>query len=55
MAKAKDLKIRMQSTETHHMYTTTKNAKNTPEKMELSKYDPIARKHVKYKEAKIKK
>ena len=35
-------------------YTTTKNKRTTPEKLEFSKYDPIARKHVPYKEAKIK-
>ena len=35
-------------------YITTKNKKNTPGKMEMKKYDPVARKHVMYKEAKIK-
>ena len=35
-------------------YTTTKNRKNTPDKLEFKKYDPIARKHVTFKEAKIK-
>ncbi len=54
MAK-KDLKIRLQSTESHHSYTTTKNSKNTPEKKELMKFDPVLRRHVKYKEGKIKK
>ena len=39
---------------TGHFYTTTKNKKNTPEKMEIRKYDPVVRKHVMYKEAKIK-
>ena len=39
---------------TGHFYTTTKNKKNTPEKMEIKKYDPVVRKHVVYKEAKIK-
>ena len=39
---------------TGHFYTTTKNKKNTPEKMEMKKYDPVVRKHVIYKEAKIK-
>jgi len=39
---------------TGHFYTTTKNKKNTPEKMEIKKYDPVVRKHVIYKEAKIK-
>ena len=39
---------------TGHFYTTDKNKKNTPGKMEMKKYDPVARKHVIYKEAKIK-
>ncbi len=38
---------------TGHFYTTTKNQKTKPDKLELKKYDPIARKHVVYKEAKI--
>jgi large subunit ribosomal protein L33 len=42
------------SANTGHFYTTTKNKKNTPNKLEFSKYDPVARKHVTYKEAKIK-
>ncbi|HCV21455.1 MAG TPA: 50S ribosomal protein L33 [Gammaproteobacteria bacterium] len=39
---------------TGHYYTTTKNKRNQPDKMEISKYDPVVRKHVPYKEAKIK-
>ncbi|MBI43857.1 50S ribosomal protein L33 [Marinobacter lutaoensis] len=39
---------------TGHFYTTTKNKRNTPEKIEIKKYDPVVRKHVAYKEAKIK-
>ena len=39
---------------TGHCYTTTKNKRNQPEKMEIRKYDPVVRKHVAYKEAKIK-
>lgn len=39
---------------TGHFYTTTKNKRNTPDKMEVMKYDPVVRKHVSYKEAKIK-
>ncbi len=39
---------------TGHYYTTDKNKKNTPDKLVLKKYDPIVRKHVDYKEAKIK-
>ena len=48
-------KIRLNSSAgTGHFYTTDKNKKNTPEKMEVRKYDPVVRKHVVYKEAKIK-
>ena len=39
---------------TGHYYTTTKNRRLHPEKMEVKKYDPVVRKHVIYKEAKIK-
>lgn len=39
---------------TGHYYTTDKNKKNTPDKMVMKKYDPVVRKHVDYKEAKIK-
>lgn len=45
--------IKLQSTESKHFYTTEKNKKNKPEKMELMKYDPIVRKHVLYTEKKI--
>ena len=39
---------------TGHYYTTDKNKKNTPDKLVFKKYDPVVRKHVEYKEAKIK-
>ncbi|MGY0219487.1 50S ribosomal protein L33 [Endozoicomonadaceae bacterium StTr2] len=39
---------------TGHFYTTSKNKRNTPDKMVFKKYDPVVRKHVEYKEAKIK-
>jgi large subunit ribosomal protein L33 len=39
---------------TGHYYTTTKNKRLHPEKMEVLKYDPVVRKHVAYKESKIK-
>lgn len=55
MAKGKREKIKLVSTAgTGHYYTTDKNKTNTPNKMEMSKYDPVVRKHVPYKEAKIK-
>ena len=48
-------KIRMNSTAgTGHFYTTDKNKRTLPDKLEMKKYDPVARKHVIYKEAKIK-
>ena len=37
-----------------HYYTTDKNKRNTPDKLEMKKYDPVVRKHVLYTEAKIK-
>ena len=39
---------------TGHFYTTTKNKRTMPGKMEIMKFDPKARKHVTYKETKIK-
>ena len=48
-------KIKLESTTgTGHFYTTTKNKRTMPEKMEIKKFDPVARKHVIYKETKIK-
>ena len=48
-------KIRlMSSAGTGHYYTTTKNRRLHPEKMEVTKYDPRVRQHVIYKETKIK-
>jgi large subunit ribosomal protein L33 len=48
-------KIRLNSSAgTGHYYTTTKNRRLHPEKMEVKKFDPVVRKHVIYKEGKIK-
>ena len=48
-------KIKLESTAgTGHFYTTTKNKKTMTDKMEIKKFDPKARKHVIYKENKIK-
>ena len=48
-------KIRMNSTAgTGHFYTTDKNKRTTPDKLEMKKFDPVVRKYVIYKEAKIK-
>ena len=55
MAKAAREKIKLESNAgTGHFYTTSKNKRTTPEKLELMKYDPKARKHVLYKETKLK-
>ncbi len=48
-------KIKMVSSAgTGHYYTTEKNKRTTPDKLEMKKYDPVVRKHVMYKESKIK-
>ena len=48
-------KIRLVSSAgTGHFYTTDKNKRTMPGKMEIKKYDPKVRKHVMFKEAKIK-
>ena len=55
MAKGIREKIKLESTAgTGHFYTTSKNKRTTPGKLEFSKYDPVARKHVEFKETKIK-
>ena len=54
MASKRD-KIRLTSSAgTGHIYTTDKNKKTIPTKIEMLKYDPVVRKHVMYKEGKIK-
>ena len=48
-------KIKLESSAgTGHFYTTDKNKRTTPEKLEIKKFDPVARKHVLYKETKLK-
>ena len=55
MAKKEVEKIKLVSTaDTGYYYTTTKNRKTTPDKFEFKKYDPVVRKHVVFKESKIK-
>ncbi|MGC9520787.1 MAG: 50S ribosomal protein L33 [Anaerolineae bacterium] len=44
--------VKMKSTESGHMYYTQKNRRNNTQRLELRKYDPIARKHVIYRETK---
>ena len=53
MAKAgARVNIKLRSTESEHFYSTQKNKRNTTDRIELKKYDPVAKKHVKYKEEK---
>jgi len=55
MAKAVTVKIRLVSTaDTGYFYVTKKNSRTQTEKMSVRKYDPVARKHVEFKETKIK-
>ena len=53
--KGKREKIKLESSAgTGHFYTTTKNKTTMPNKLEMKKFDPKARKHVMYKETKLK-
>ncbi len=55
MAKPTTLKIKLVSTaDTGYFYVTKKNPRTKTEKLELKNYDPVARKHVVFKESKIK-
>ena len=55
MAKPTTIKIRLNSSAgTGHFYVTKKNPRTMTEKMVVRKYDPVVRKHVQYKEGKIK-
>jgi large subunit ribosomal protein L33 len=55
MAKSATVKIKLVSTaDTGFYYVTKKNPRNQTEKMSFRKYDPVVRKHVDFKEAKIK-
>lgn len=52
--KGKREKVKLESSAgTGHFYTTKKNRQTTPQKLELKKYDPVVRKHVLYKETKL--
>ena len=53
MAKGAREKIKLESTAgTGHFYTTTKNKRNTTERLELMKYNPRLRKHTLHREKK---
>ena len=55
MAKATTIKIKLLSTEdTGFFYVTKKNSRTMTDKMTKRMYDPVARKHVEFKETKIK-
>ena len=55
MAKTANIKIKLLSTaDTGFFYVTSKNARTKTDKMSLKKYDPVVRKHVEFKETKIK-
>ncbi|MCH4091728.1 MULTISPECIES: 50S ribosomal protein L33 [Acetobacter] len=55
MAKSNVIQIRLvSSADTGYFYVTKKNARSQTGKLELKKYDPVARKHVVFREAKIK-
>jgi large subunit ribosomal protein L33 len=55
MAKSATVQIKLVSTaDTGYFYVTKKNPRTKTEKLELKKYDPVARKHVKFRESKIK-
>ncbi|HYB10810.1 MAG TPA: 50S ribosomal protein L33 [Alphaproteobacteria bacterium] len=55
MAKPNSILIKLQSTaNTGYFYVAKKNARKQTEKLELKKYDPVARKHVAFKETKLK-
>ncbi len=50
--KGQRIVVKMRSTESGHIYITSKNRQNDPQRLELKKYDPILRKHVLYRETK---
>ncbi len=55
MAKPTVIQIKLLSTaDTGFFYVTKKNPRNLTEKLQFRKYDPVVRKHVLFKEAKIK-
>jgi large subunit ribosomal protein L33 len=55
MAKATTIKIKLvSSADTGYFYVTKKNSRTKTDKLVKKKYDPVARKHVEFKESKIK-
>lgn len=55
MAKPSTILVKMiSSADTGYFYVAKKNPRKKPDKLSLKKYDPVARKHVLFKESKIK-
>ncbi len=55
MAKPATVQVKLvSSADTGYFYVAKKNPRTKPEKLEFKKYDPIARKHVAFKEQKMK-
>src|SRR3569832_1111763 len=55
MAKAANIKIKLLSTAvTGFFYVTSKNSRTKTDKLSFRKYDPVAKKHVEFKETKFK-
>jgi large subunit ribosomal protein L33 len=55
MAKATTIKIKLLSTaDTGYFYVTKKNSRTMTDKLSMTKYDPVVKKHVEFKETKIK-
>jgi large subunit ribosomal protein L33 len=55
MAKATTIKVKLvSSADTGFYYVTRKNSRTMTEKLVKKKYDPVAKKHVEFREAKIK-
>jgi len=55
MAKSATILVKLVSTaDTGFYYVTKKNPRSTTEKLQFRKYDPVVKKHVAFKEAKIK-
>lgn len=55
MAKPSTILVKLESSaDTGYYYVTKKNPRTQTEKLSFRKYDPVARKHVEFKEGKIK-
>ena len=50
--KGNRITIKLRSSESGHTYTTEKNRKNDPSRLELKRYDPLVRRHTTYRETK---